>query len=52
MRAHYDGPGETAKNIAKAEADIRNLYYNNEHSLSFEFFINKLNEIFFILSES
>ena len=52
MRAHYDGPGETAKNLAKAETDIRNLHYKNEHSLSFESFINKLNNISFIFYES
>ena len=52
MRAPYDGPGETAKKLAKAEADLKNLHYKNEHSLSFEYFINKLNEIFFIFSES
>ena len=52
MRAHYDGPGETAKKLAKTEVDLKNLHYKNEHSLSFESFINKLNEIFFILSES
>ena len=52
MRAHYDGPGETAKKISKAEADLKNLHYKNEHSLSFESFIIKLNDIFFIFSES
>ena len=26
MRAHYDGPGETSKKLAKAEADIKNLH--------------------------
>ena len=52
MRAHYDGPGKTAKNLAKAEADLKKLHYKNEHSLSFESFINKLNEIFFIFSET
>ena len=52
MRAHYDGPGETAKNLAKTEADLKNLYYKNEHSLYFEAFINKLNKIFFIWYES
>ena len=36
MRAHYDGPGKTAKKLAKAEADLKNLHYKNEHSLSFE----------------
>ena len=52
MRAQYDGPGESAKKISKAEEDLKNLYYNNEHSLSFESFINKLNKIFFIFYES
>ena len=52
MRAHYDGPGETAKKLAKSEADLKNLHYKNEHSLFFESFIDKLNEIFFIFSES
>ena len=52
MRAPYDGPGETAKQLSKSEANIKNLHYNNEHSLSFESFVNKLNEIFFIFSES
>ena len=32
--------------------DLKNLYYKNEHSLSFESFINKLNKIFFVFSES
>ena len=26
MRAHYDVPGETAKKLAKAEADLKNLH--------------------------
>ena len=52
MRAPYDGTGETAKKLAKAEADLQNLHYNNDHSFPFESFINKLNEIFFIFSES
>ena len=52
MRDHYDGPGETAKKLAKAEADLKNLHLKTEHSLSFESFINNLNEIFFIFSES
>ena len=46
MRAHYDGPVETAKKLAKAEADLKNFHYKNEHSLSFESFINKLNDFF------
>ena len=52
MSAYYDGPGKTAKNIAKAEEDLKNLHYKNEHSLSFKSFINKLNKIFCIFSES
>ena len=52
MHAYYDGPGETAKKLAKVEADLKNLHYKSEHSLSFEFFMNNLNEIFFIFSES
>ena len=52
MRAHYDGPGETTQKLANADADIKNLHYKNEHSLSFEYFINKLNNSFFIFSES
>ena len=35
MHAHYDGPGKMAKNLSKAEADLKNLHYKNEHSLSF-----------------
>ena len=26
MRAHYDGPGETSKKLAMAEADLKNLH--------------------------
>ena len=52
MRAHYNGPGETAKKLAKEEADLKNLHYKNDYSFSFESFVNKLNEIFFIFSES
>ena len=33
IRAHYDGPGKTAKKLAKTEADLKNLHYKNEHSL-------------------
>ena len=29
MRAHYDGLDETAKKLAKAEADLKNLNYKN-----------------------
>jgi hypothetical protein len=52
MREHYDGPGETAKKLAKAEADLKTIHYRNEQSMTFEAYVNKLNEIYFVFAES
>jgi hypothetical protein len=52
MREHYDGPGETAKKLAKAEAALRTIHYRNEQSMTFESYVNKLNEIYFVFAES
>ena len=52
MREHYDGPGETAKKLAKAEADLKTIHYRNEQSMTFESYVNKLHEIYFIFAEA
>lgn len=52
LRAHYDGPGEVAKNLAKAEAELKTIHYKGEQSFSFEGYINKLNEIYFAFAEA
>jgi hypothetical protein len=52
MREPYDGPGETAKRLAKAEAELQTIHYRNEQSMTFESYVNKLNEIYFIFVES
>ena len=52
MRDHYDGPGETAKKLAKAEAELKTIHYRNEQSMTFENYVNKLNEIFFVFDEA
>jgi hypothetical protein len=52
MRDHYDGPGETAKKLARAEAELKTIHYRNEQSMTFEHYVNKLNEIFFVFAEA
>ena len=47
LRQHYDGPGETRRQLAKAKADLKVIHYKNEQSLAFETYIHKLNEVFF-----
>ena len=46
MRDHYDGPGETAKKLAKAEAEMKTIHYRNEQSMTFETYVHKLNDIY------
>jgi hypothetical protein len=52
MQEHYDGPGETAKKLAKSEAELKNIHYRNEQSMTFENYVNKLNAIFFVFAEA
>jgi hypothetical protein len=52
MRDHYDGPGETAKKLARAEAELKTIHYRNEQSMTFETYVNKLNEIYFVFAEA
>jgi hypothetical protein len=52
MQEHYDGPGKTAKKLTKAEAELRTIHYRNEQSMTFESYVNKLNEIYFVFAES
>ena len=40
---HFDGPGDTAKKLAKTEAELKTIHYQNEQSMPFESFMNKLN---------
>ena len=37
----FDGPGEVAKQFAKAKVEYKNLHYKNEHSLPFATFISR-----------
>ena len=46
-RQHYDGPGETRRQLAKANADLKVAHYKNKQSLASEAYIHKLNEVFF-----
>ena len=52
LRNHYDGPGETRRQLAKAKADLKVIYYKNEQSLSFKTYIYKLNEVFVAFGKS
>ena len=52
LRHHYDGPGQTQKKIAQAEAQIASLHYKSEQAFSFERFITKLNGAFQVLEEN
>jgi hypothetical protein len=52
MREHYDGPGETAKKLARSEAELKTIHYRNEQGMTFESYVNKLNELFFVFAEA
>ena len=52
LRHHYDGPGQTQRKIAQAEAQIASLHYKSEQAFSFERFITKLNGAFQVLEEN
>ena len=52
IRQHYDGPGETRRQLAKAKADLKVIHYKNEQSLPFETYIHKLNEVFFVFGKA
>jgi hypothetical protein len=51
LQEHYDGPGEIDKSISLARTQIKELFYKNEQTFSFEKFIAKLNDAFQMLAE-
>ena len=51
LREHYDGPGEIDKRISLARTQIKELFYKNEQTFSFEKFVTKLNGAFQMLAE-
>ena len=52
LRQHYDRPGETRRQLAKAKTDLKVIHYKNEQSLAFETYIHKLNEVFFVFGKA
>ena len=49
---HHEGPCETRRQLAKAKADLKVIYYKNEQSLAIETYIYKLNEVFVVFWKS
>jgi hypothetical protein len=48
---HYNGQGELSKRMAMAKAKIKNLFYKNEWSLTFEKVMEILSKLFSILDK-
>ena len=51
LTAHYNGSGELSKRVNLAQARLRQLYYKNEKSLSFESFAGIMTNCFRILNK-
>ena len=48
---HYNGRGEMSKHMALAKACIDGLHYKNEHSMSFEKYMEFLTKVFTMLEK-
>ena len=51
LREHFEGKGNATRNLAEANRIRDTLYYKNERSLSFEKFLNKMQEMFNIYAK-
>ena len=49
---YFDGPGEIAKQFAKAKIDYKNLYYKNEHALPFATFVSRFKKNMYVFEKA
>ena len=52
LKQYFDGPGEIAKQFAKAKVDYSNLHYKNEHSLPFVTFVSRFKKCMYIFEKA
>ena len=51
LQYHYDDTSEVERNNKVARADLRNIFYNNETTFTFEKYVKKLKGIFNVLEK-
>ena len=51
LQSHYDGTSEGARMKQVARADLKDIFYNNETTFTFENYVTKLKGVFNVLGK-